>query len=296
MDWTATQFDWNRARAFLVTAEEGSYSAAARALGTTQPTLGRQVTSLEQELGVALFERVGNNLELTESGLRLLEHVRRMAESAMAFSVTARGQVKGLQGSVVISVSEVDAYFRLPAVIARLRKSEPGIEVELVVSNETSDLKRREADIAIRSFRPTQADLIARKLQEENIWLYGTTNYVAGFADKTPAEAANIQLLGWDREKTIERMLNPKGWQLDNDNFSIFTQSHLMQIALMKQSLGLCFLPESIGDAMPDITRAFPEQGPLVCLPLWLVSHRELRTSARVRYVFDLLVEELVVY
>jgi DNA-binding transcriptional LysR family regulator len=70
MDWKAVTFDWNRARAFLVTAEEGSLSAAARALGMAQPTLGRQVAALERELGVALFERVGRGLTLTPSGHR----------------------------------------------------------------------------------------------------------------------------------------------------------------------------------------------------------------------------------
>ena len=72
MNWQSVTFDWNRARAFLVTAEEGSLSAAARALGLTQPTLGRQVSALEAELGVTLFERVGRSLELTQSGQELL--------------------------------------------------------------------------------------------------------------------------------------------------------------------------------------------------------------------------------
>ena len=93
MDWQSVKFDWNRARAFLVTAEEGSLSAAARALGMTQPTLGRQVTALEQELGVVLFERGGHGLVPTPSGLELVEHVRVMADAANRVSLTASGPV-----------------------------------------------------------------------------------------------------------------------------------------------------------------------------------------------------------
>ncbi|MCP5011523.1 MAG: LysR family transcriptional regulator, partial [Aestuariibacter sp.] len=86
MDWSSVNFDWNRARAFLVTAEEGSLSAAARALGMTQPTLGRQVDALEQELGIVLFQRAGRGLALTPAGLELLDHVRTMGEAASRVS------------------------------------------------------------------------------------------------------------------------------------------------------------------------------------------------------------------
>jgi DNA-binding transcriptional LysR family regulator len=164
MDWRSVNFDWNRARAFLVTAEEGSLSAAARALNLTQPTLGRQVAALEQELGVALFEHSGRGLELTPSGIDLVEHVRAMGDAASRLSLSASGQSKSLEGNICMTATEVTAAFALPPIIAKLRRIEPGIEIELIASNSTSDLKRREADIAIRSFRPTQRDLIAKKV------------------------------------------------------------------------------------------------------------------------------------
>ena len=98
MDWRSVKFDWNRARAFLVTAEEGSLSAAARALGMAQPTLGRQVSALESELGVILFERAGRGLALTQSGLELVEHVRAMGDAATRVSLTASGQSQSIEG------------------------------------------------------------------------------------------------------------------------------------------------------------------------------------------------------
>lgn len=129
MDWRAVTFDWNRARAFLVTAEEGSLSAAARALGMAQPTLGRQVSALEAELGTVLFERAGRGLTLTPSGLELVEHVRAMAEAANQVSLTASGQSQTVEGTSRITASEITAAHSPPPLIAKLRHAEPGIEV-----------------------------------------------------------------------------------------------------------------------------------------------------------------------
>ena len=181
MTWRSVRFDWNHVRTFLVTAEEGTLSAAAKALDLTQPTLSRQVSALEAELCITLFERVGQRLVLTDSGVELLEHARSMGNAALQFSLTATGQSQQIEGSVIVSAGELDAAFRLPKIIAKLRREEPGIDIEVIVTNGVSDLQRREADIAIRSFRPAQNDLIAKKLGEEVIWLYGTQDYLSGF-------------------------------------------------------------------------------------------------------------------
>ena len=122
MDWRSVTFDWNRARAFLVTAEEGSLSAAARALGMAQPTLGRQVSALERELGVALFERVGRGLALTPSGLELVEHVRAMGDAASRVSLTASGQSQSVEGTIRIAVTDIYAVFVLPPIVGRAEK------------------------------------------------------------------------------------------------------------------------------------------------------------------------------
>ena len=145
------KFDWNRARAFLVTAEEGSLSAAARALGMAQPTLGRQVDALEEELGVILFERVGRGFTLTPSGLELLDHVREMGNAANGrVSLTAAGQSQSIEGTVVIAASEVHAAMLLPPILRQIAGTPTlGFGLEIVASSKTSDLRRREADIAL---------------------------------------------------------------------------------------------------------------------------------------------------
>ncbi len=293
MDWRSVKFDWNRARAFLVTAEEGSLSAAARALGMTQPTLGRQVSSLESELGVALFERGGRGLELTPSGLDLLEHVRAMGAAATRLSLTASGQSQTLEGNICITATEAVAAFILPDIIGRLRQAEPGIQVELIASNATSDLKRREADIAVRAFRPTQPELIAKRLGNFEHYLYASPAYLERLGNPTrKADLGRAQFVGFSATEEYLAGLNGLGLSLTMDNFPISTDSHLVHWRLAQQGVAIGIMPTYVGDRDPTVRRVLPDMEPLMS-ELWLVAHRELRSSRRVRTVFDFLAAEL---
>jgi DNA-binding transcriptional LysR family regulator len=293
MDDRTLTFDWNRARAFLLTAQEGSFSGAARVLGIAQPTVGRQVAALEEELDVTLFERVGRGLELTATGVDLLEHVRAMGEAATRISLTAAGQSLSLEGSICISVSEVVAAYMLPPIVQKLRVLHPGIEIELLASNSVSDLARREADLAIRSFRPTEPELFARKLREDNAYLYATPGYLEQIGNPAvPADLSRAEFVGFDRGEIYLQGLNKMGLSLTPSNFPLVSASHLVQWALVKQGVCLGIMLEEIADAEPAVCRALPSMQPFVT-PMWLVSHRELKTSRRLRVVFDFLVESL---
>jgi DNA-binding transcriptional LysR family regulator len=293
MDWRSVKFDWNKARAFLVTAEEGSLSAAARALGMAQPTLGRQVDGLEQELGIALFERVGRGLTLTPSGLELLEHVRDMGEAAGRVSLTALGQSQALEGTICISASETYAAVLLPPIIAKLRKMEPGIQVEIVVANHASDLRRREADIAIRNFRPTEPDLIAKKIGDADAVLYATPDYIAEIGNPTkPYDLRHAEFVNMDHSGMMLKGLNTLGLGLTGANFPLLTESYLVMWELVRQGAAIGILDAHIGDADPVVRRVLPDLEPLV-FPIWLVSHRELTTNRRIRMVYDFLAAEL---
>lgn len=288
------QFDWNRAKAFLATAEAGSLSAAARALGVTQPTLGRQVAALEQELGVPLFERRGRGLELTPNGLALMDHVRAMGEAASSLSLAASGQSESIEGNVCISASEVMAAFALPAVLRKLRKQLPDIDVTLVVSNSASDLKGREADIAVRLFAPTQADLIAKKIGMVSGQLYATPAYLKSIGNPSkPTEFGQASFIGFEDNHQYLHFLKGCGFvDLTARNFPLTTDNRIVQWALVKQGLGIGVMQESVGDAERTVTRALPH---LDRAPgeMWLVAHSELRTSRRIRSVFDFLASEL---
>lgn len=293
MDWKSVKFDWNRARAFLVTAEEGSLSAAARALGMTQPTLGRQVSALEEELSVVLFERVGLGLELTPTGLDLLEHVRSMGEAASRVSLTASGQSQNIEGTVCISASEVFSVFLLPPIIAKLHKLEPKISIEIIATNETSDLRKREADIALRNFRPTQPELIAKKIKDVSARLYATPNYLNSINNPTSVDdLEQASFISFDNTGMLMNELNKRGMNLTKKNFSLLSENYLVHWELVKQGLGIGIMPEEIADADPLVQQVLPKLE-AITFPIWLTTHRELNTSRRVRMVFDLLANEL---
>jgi DNA-binding transcriptional LysR family regulator len=294
MDWRSIKFDWNRARTFLVTAEEGSLSAAARALGMAQPTLGRQVDALEEELGVVLFERAGRGLVLTPSGLELLDHVRAMGEAAGRMSLAASGQTQSVEGSICITASEIYSAHVLAPIVTKLRAEHPGIIVEIVASNTAIDLKRREADIAVRNFRPTQPDLIARRLPDDRARMYATPAYLDRIGNPdTPEDLARADFIGFDSSSDLMlNGLNAMGIPLTRQNFPILTESHLVHWQLCREGAGIGIVPEKLGDAEPSVRRVLPDFQPME-FPVWLTTHREVHTSRRVRIVFDFLVAEL---
>ncbi|GMV41998.1 MAG: hypothetical protein AMXMBFR64_37140 [Myxococcales bacterium] len=293
MNWSTIDFDWNRARAFLLTAEEGSFSAAARALSMAQPTVGRQVAALEEELGVALFERVGRGLQVTPTGLELLEHVRAMGQAAARVSLSAAGQSVTIDGTICITASEVFAAYVLPPIIATIRATHPGIDIEIVASNKASNLHRREADIAVRSFRPTEPELVARKVQDGFARLYASPAYLERIGDPTTVEGLSCaDFIGFDRSDLVIAGLNARGLNVTSRNFPILTENHLVQWELAKQGMGICIMMEQIGDAEPRVRRALYDFPPIE-VPTWLVSHRDVRTSRRVRVVFDVLAAAL---
>ncbi|MEM7280157.1 MAG: LysR family transcriptional regulator [Pseudomonadota bacterium] len=294
ISWQSIRFDWNQVRAFLVAAEEGSLSRAATALDMTQPTLGRQVTAIEQELGIALFERSGRGLVLTPNGLDLLEHARSMGEAANRLSLMASGRSDELEGVVCITATEVMAAYVLPPIVAKIRADYPGIEIEIIASNVSSDLKRREADIAIRAYRPTQPDLIGRRIKDQPARLYATSAYLDKIGNPTHlAELTKAQFLGFNRTREFVDALNQRGIPVTLGQFSIVTNNHLVHWELVKQGVAIGVMPEDVGDAEAAVVRVLPDQFDPLPIELWLVAHREVRTSRRLRVVFDLLAEAL---
>ena len=258
-----------------------------------QPTLGRQVTGLEQELGIVLFERLGRGLQLTPAGVELLDHVRAMGDAAGRVSMNALGQSQALKGKICISASETYAAVLLPPIVAKLRVLEPDIHVEIVVTNHASDLRRREADIAIRNFRPTEPDLIAKKVGDADAVLYATADYIEKIGNPTmPQELKHADFVNLDHGGMFIKGLKMLGLDLNEENFPLLTESYIVMWELVRQGAAIGILDAHIGDADPVVQRVLPNLEPLI-FPIWLVSHRELNTSRRIRRVFDFLAEEL---
>lgn len=285
--------DWNHLRAFLETAETGSLSAAARKLGLTQPTLSRQVAAIEQSLGVTLFERTGQAMVPTEAGLSLLEHARTMGSAAEELALAASGQSQAVEGLVSISASDAVATWLLPPVLQRLRTKAPGITVEVVTSNALSDLRRREADIAIRHVRPDQPDLIGKLLYESSAGFYASLEWVRRHGHpRTAAEALQHDFIGVDRVGRYQELLAQHGLPLESAQFTVLSENSVTAWMLVQKGLGIGVMMEEVAQLTPDVVRVLDDIKP-VRFPVWLVTHRELRTARRIRIVFDLLAQML---
>ena len=293
MNWQAITFDWNQVRAFLATAEEGSLSAAARALGQTQPTLSRQVAALEETLGITLFERAGRAMTLTESGKELVAHVRAMADAATQFSLVASGQSQSIKGRVTITATAALATYYLAPIIRKIHEAAPQITIDILTSNQIQDLTLREADIAIRHARPEQADLIGKLIGETEAHLYASTSYLRQFgAIKSLSDLEAADFIGFDQNEQLVASFAAKGLTVGLDRFRFNTPAGTVMRQLVSEGLGIGILTDDVGLSDPTLKPVLPDQIAFP-VPVWLVTHRELRTSRRIRLVYDIIAEEL---
>ncbi len=293
MNWQAIGFDWNQLRAFLAAAETGSLSAGARALGLAQPTLGRQVAALEARLGVALFERVGRGVALTPSGVLLREHARAMGEAANRVALVAAGASEDIAGRVCISASDAMAAYVLPDILAELSARAPEIEIEIVATNALSDLLRREADIALRHVRPEEPELVARLIREGAANLYATPVFLRRYGRPQTLEALrDLPFIGFGPAEQMAAVLKAHGLPVTAANFRLFSANTVAAWELVRRGLGIGVMADVVARRTPDVERILPDVSPIP-MQLWLTTHRDVRTSRRIRVVFDYLAEAL---
>ncbi len=286
-------YDWNLIKSFLAVAETGSLTGAARQLSASQPTLGRHIEALEASLGVTLFERLARGMAVTEEGAALLDHARAMQQNSAALSLSATAKSQSISGTVRITASQIVAHFLLPDIVAALGRTEPNIQIELVSSNTVENLLARDADIAIRMTAPKQTDLIARKIADVAIGLYGASSYLEthGMPDK-PEDLLNHRVIGYDRGGQIIRGFAAVGWPVTRDFFPVRTDDQVFNWRLVEAGCGLGFNQIHAASLSAKVSRVLPGLA-LPSLPMHLIAHRELRTSLRIRRVYDFLAEEL---
>lgn len=291
MKWSALDFDWNQVRAFVATAREGSFSAASRALGLTQPTLSRQVSGLEARLGVTLFERGKRSMALTQAGAAVLEPAERMLEGAFALSLAADGHASTLQGVVTVTATSLIAMQYLPPVVAQLRALAPDLQLDIIASNSVQDLKRREADIAIRHVRPEQDDLIGQLICEHSAGLFASPDYLdrVGRPD-TLSDLEGHDFIGFDEEARSFEYYEEIGISVPKDRMQVRSGYGEVLVSMTREGLGICILP--CGSYCEGLERILPDQVNIT-FPVWLVTHRELQTNPRIRLVFDHLAQAL---
>lgn len=287
------RISWALLESFVAVAEHGSLSAAARATQTSQPTLSRHIAQLEQEVGERLFDRDKTGVVLTPRGAGLMRHAKDMADAAARLSLTLDSQDTTLSGSVRVTASQVVATYVLPTILTRLRIAEPEIAIELVASDRTENLLRREADIAVRMYRPTQEDVIAKKIGELKMGMFASKDYIERngvFEDFDAATEHNF--IGYDRSTLIIDGFKQVGLNVDREFFAFRSDDQVVCWEFAKAGYGIGFNQIQIGEAAPNMVRV-EGAGEVGRLPVWLTSHTELRSSPRVRRVFDFIADEL---
>ncbi|HEX7816522.1 LysR family transcriptional regulator [Dyella sp.] len=287
--------EWQLYRTLLGVIEAGSLSGAARALDLSQPTVGRHLDTLESALGVSLFTRSPSGLLPTQTALDIAPYVERMQATAQALRRAATGSHRQATGTVRISVAEVMGLEVLPAILADIRHTHPGIVLELVLSDQAGDMLQHEADIAVRMFTPTQEALIARRVGSIELGMYAHPDYLARHpAPRQPKDLALHTLIGFDREQAYMRRMLGNRITLRRAMFALRTDSNAAQLAAIRAGFGIGFCQVPLARREPRLQRVLPRIA--MNMDTWLVMHGDMRRHAACRAVFDGLAKGLERY
>jgi DNA-binding transcriptional LysR family regulator len=288
--------DWNLLRALGAVLDAGSLTRAAARLGTSQPTLSRQIAALEAQLGTPLFSRGSRRLQPTAAALALAEPAQRMAAAAQAMALAAdaaAGAADDLAGSVRITASEVVSLEVLPALLAGLARRYPQIQVELVPGDTLSNLLEREADIAVRMLRPTQGTLITRHIADWPLGFYAHRALLAAHGGPpTPATMAQHRWVGMDQSTQLLDGFRAAGMAVDRRFFALRCDAQPVNLAMVRAGVGIGVVMAPLARRLPELVPVLPELQ-LPVLPVWLTAHRELRASRRLQVVFTHLADGL---
>jgi len=284
---------WDLYRTLDAVLREGSLSAAGRALGLTQPSVARHIDSLEAAIGARLFVRTQRGLSPTEAALRLKPYAESLAATSAALFRTAAASEDVVRGTVRISASEIVGVEHLPPILARLRRTHPVLQIELMLSNRVDDLLRREADIAVRMVEPRQQALLMRSVGSLRLGLHARRSYLeARGLPRSLEDLAAHDLIGFDRETPAIRALAARHRFIDRAAFALRADSDLAQLAAIRAGFGIGICQLAVARRDPDLVHLL-ERDFAIDLGLWIVMHEDLRHSAPCRATFDALADGL---
>jgi DNA-binding transcriptional LysR family regulator len=284
---------WDELRSLRAVLRDGSLSGAARRLGVAQPTLGRHIEALEDALGVALFTRSARGLTSTDAALHLAPHVEEMAAASAALTRAAAGEAAPDQGVVRVTASEIIGCEVLPPLLASFRFANPGIAIELALTNRNEDLSRRDADIAVRMIRPAQNALVARRIGVSKIGLFAHHAYLEAFGTPmTLDELKAHRLIGYDQDDRSFRAVGALSDQLSRETFGFRSDNNLAQLAALRAGVGIGGCQENIANRDPNLVRLLADSF-TYSLEVWLAVHEDARATPRIRRLFDHLADGL---
>lgn len=287
--------DWADMRLFLAIVDHGSLVAAAEHLDLTQPTLGRRLSALQKRLGVKLFLRDGRRMAMTDSGRAILDSARRMQSEMLAIHRAVEVSAKELTGRVTISATEGTGTEWLAPALLEFHKQYPEIQLSLLIESRAVDILQREADIALRLSNPSQPDLIAKHLTTIAFGLFATQEYL----DRHPPINCEADMVGHAvvalRNNGDPDGLIPFGQHsLDSQlRYTVATNSPTAQVSAVRAGFGIGVISRRWAAMHEDLIQVLPTEV-FGETDMWIVTHEELRHSARIRAVFDFLSEKVI--
>jgi DNA-binding transcriptional LysR family regulator len=277
------QLDWNDVRFFLAVARGRTLARAATALRVDQTTVGRRIASLESKLGVALFRRSASGFQVSPAGTRVLEAAERMEEAALEVTSGAAVEDTSSSGTVRVATTESLAeVFVIPA-FRELRARHPRVRVVLTTGWGRVDLRKGEADLAVRLVRPTDPRLACRKLADFSLRLYASRAYVAEHG--APTGLDGHALIAYE-DAVLTTARHPFAHlPMDRGDLALMSNSHRVLLVAAASGLGIVQMPSYVGDAHPDLVRVRADvEEPYA---VWLVVPQANHRIAAVRAVSD---------
>jgi DNA-binding transcriptional LysR family regulator len=289
MQGMATGYDWNDLKYFLSCSRAGTLAGAGRLLKVDETTVGRRLAALEDALGARLFDRTSDGFVLTSTGERLLETAQTIETATLDLECKATGADVKLEGVVRIATTETLGVMFLARHLAPLGAAHPGIVVEMVSGLATTNLLKRDADVAVRvGAMPTQQSLLVRRLGAFGWGLYASRAHAKPRRKAGRVSLDGRPLIGYCEELAV----SPGGRWLEQHargaKVVFRANSILMAAQAARGGWGVAILPTFVGDPESDLVRLSPE--PLCPVNLWLAVHADLQRNARVRAVIDHLV------
>lgn len=274
-------FDWDTLRIFLTTYRAGSLRAAAGELGNGHATVRRAIERLEESMKSRVFERSGQGIALTASGEILLEHAEAIERQAMEIERRVFGLDDVPRGRVAVSLPPALAGAFFAPFLAEFGLLYPEIEVDVLATNTFSDLTRHEADVSIRITNAVEDNVVGRKLVDYVLAAFASEAYLERVGVPESGDGGNAEWIGWGGENT---------WTSDTPFPKARARHRLPEVAFQVDAaaagVGMAWIPAFLGDPDPRIVRV-PGAEVRKARSIWLLLHRDLRNTARVRAFVD---------
>ncbi len=285
-------FAWNDLEIVLAVARGGSLSAAARALGVDHSTVFRRLKALEAKVGARLFERLPGGYAATAAGTEMRSAAERVESEIQDLERRLAGRDLRLEGRVRLTAPDDLMEGVLIEPLARFRRRFPGIRIEAVVDNRMLNLTRREADVAVRPTRDPPEALVGRRIAGIGMAVYASRARRDLLGAAGLADLAGREWIGWEEGGGPAAGAAWTARHLPDGQWVYRTNSMRQQLVACRAGLGLALLPRFLGDGDAALVRVLP-LGSELASGLWLLTHRDLRRTARIRALLDFLYEEL---